>query len=92
MHVLCADMHVLCWRYRSKSMSVRVQPFDKDENVFQSAPDLFNWYLSSIKSITIALFRLVLETLVEHGSSRRFFNSLANSDFGDFRNSPSFLK
>ena len=45
-----------------------------------------------MKSITIAVFRLVSGTLVGHGSSRRYFNSLANSDLGDFRKSPSFLK
>ena len=45
-----------------------------------------------MKSITIAVFRIDLGTLVGHGSSRRFFNSLANSDFEDFRNSPSFVK
>ena len=45
---------ILCWGYRSKTMSMHVEPFDKDENVFQSAPSKSynipnsSWYLPSI--------------------------------------------
>ena len=94
---------ILCLRYVSKTMSIRKQPLDKLEKVLHSALKKSSYVASiiflvgifracAIKSITTTLFKSQSGISTGHGFSSRFFSSLASSDFGYFRSSPSLVR
>ena len=101
--LLLSPSLMLCRRYKSKTMSIREHPFDNTEKVCHSAlkkssyVTRFIFFVGTfrtyaIKSIIITDFKLLSGISVGHDCSRSFFSSLASSNFGDFRKSPSFVR